>query len=214
MQNILKNKITLINYEGSSTTDIIINLLSMLSIKNNYETHLYSLRLQSEYYNRHLIKYLSGIDNKILIKYLYPYVGVSKNYPGKIVGDKFLNAIELIQNSPLYISSTKAYKSKDYLSYVLLDSDEEIVLFEDLDYLLKEDNLKITELIKNIKDMQKNKKVIIISRCKTSEELIKYQFLGVNIINVSKKGNTYNFNILNTKNNILVSTSFAKETCK
>ena len=117
----------------------------------------------------------------------------------------------MIQNSPLYISCTKAI-SKDYLSYVLLYSDEEIVLFEDLDSLLKEDNLIETELIKNIKDKQKDKKVIIMSRGK-SKELIKYQALGINIINVSKKGKTYNFNILNTKNNILVSTSFGKETC-
>ena len=211
VQNLWQNKITLINYEELSTTDLIINLLSLLSIKKQYKTHLYALKLRSEYYNRHLIKFLSGIDNKLLIKYFYPYVGVSKKYSGKIEDDKFLKTIELIQKSPLFMSSTIAYESKDYLSYVLLDSDEEIILIEDLDYLIKKANLNDQELIENIKKKQKEKRVIILSRYKTTEELIKYQSLKVNTINVSKKNKNYNFNMLNSKSNILLSNSFGKD---
>lgn len=210
-QSIWQNKITLINYESLSTTDLIVNLLSFFSIKEKFKTHLYSLRLRSEYYNRHLIKLLSGIDNKTLIKYHYPYVGVSKNYSGKIKGTKFLEIIELIQKSPLYISSVEAYKSKDYLSYTLCDSDDEIIIFEDLNYLIKKDNLNEKELIKRIKSKQKNKKVIIMSRCLMNEEIIVYQSLKVNIINVSKKSNKYNFNLLNNKSNIFLPLSFGKE---
>ncbi len=209
-RNIWQNKITLINYEGISTTDLIVNLLSMLSIKSKYKIHLYSLRLRSEYFNRHLIKLLSGIDNKTLIKYFYPYLGVSKNYSGKIASDKLIETVELIQKNPLYISSMKAYEGQDYLNYVLLNSDEEIALFEDLDYLLQKENLNERELINKIRSKQKNKRVIIMSRCRTNEELFEYQSLKVNVINVSKKGKNYNFNLLNNKSNILLPLSFGK----
>jgi len=163
--NILDNNITLIVTNQRITTFSILNLINDLSMKNNYKTCLYSTSIRSSYYSKKLVSLLSGINVRLLDRYYFPHLAISKNNKEKINRDKFIDTIERVQNSNLVMSDEKDYIdniSKHKIDILIIDNLYNLLyitkynLDELLNKLRKEKNMHFILFI-NKKDIDKNK---------------------------------------------------------
>lgn len=169
---ILNNEITLIITSPNSKTLSIINLLNELSIKNKYKTTLFSFNISSTYYLQKLISLLSGINNNTITKYFYPHVSFSKHNKEKINRDKFIDAIEKIQNSNLLINNEKHITDKDYLDYILDYSENNVIIVDDLYALLDKTKYSLDEILIKVK-RKKDIHLVLFIKTKNKEKIIK-----------------------------------------
>lgn len=179
---ILNSNITLITTRISLKTKIIINLLNSLSICDNKKTRLFSFNVSSEFYMRKLISFLSGIDNRLLIKYFYPHLGIGKNNQEKIERNKFIEAIEKIQDSQIIMTSEKVFPKEDYLDYILENLETDVLIIDNITTLLKKTKYSFKRVLKRLNEDSLNNDhhiVLLINNFKTSDiDKIKKQFNG------------------------------------
>ncbi len=150
LYNMLLNaNLLIIKVKPRFKSSLIIELLNYFSLENNYHTRFYSLKFRSDYYIRKLISFTSGLDERLIIKYFYPCIGLSKNNKDHISKTKFIKSIEKIQNSPLIISSAKVFP-KDYLTYILEDQDYNILIIDNLTELLSKTKYSLKETLTQI----------------------------------------------------------------
>lgn len=146
--------ITLIGVSPKSKLKTIVNILYTLL---DQDTFFYSFNINSTYYINKLIAKLSGLDYKLIIKYAYPCTTIGKTMHNKINREKYLQAIERLQQSKLLIAHTKIFK-EDYVDY-LLDIDNEYLVIDDFKTLLYYTKYPLEEII--IKTKKAKKKIIL-----------------------------------------------------
>ena len=170
IKEILKNKITLINVKERRKVPLIIELLEEFSIENNYKTYLFSLGIRSRYYNNALISKLSGIPKKIIQKYEYPYLLIVKNNQDKIDKEKYIKAIEIIQNSNIYMSDTILF-DEDIVDYLLLDSLEDILIIDNLYNFIMKSKYSELEIFKKLEETKMISHIVLFTNTKQLEIL-------------------------------------------
>ncbi len=154
--------LTFIGCKLETKIPLIVSLLQKWAIDENRKIFLYSFRIRSDFYCEKLISYLSGIDYKLIQFYRYPYVGISKNRKEKIDRDSYIKAIERIQRSHLIMSSQKGILKEDIVDYLLEDSDFELLLIDDFDYLVLESNYDKETIMKRLEQYASNHRVMIL----------------------------------------------------
>ncbi len=169
-KELLDNKVTLINVKERGKVDLILELLENFSIKNNYKTYLFSLGIKNTYYNNALISKLSGIPKKIIQKYEYPYLGISKNNKDKIDREKYIKTIENIQNSNIYMSDTIIF-NEDIVDYILPDMHEDILIIDNLYNFITKSNYSETEIFKKLNKTKMIDNIILFTNNKQLESL-------------------------------------------
>lgn len=165
---IMNNNITLIITTPFAKSLLITNILNELSIKDNKKTVLFSFCIRCEYYFRKLISFLSGIDIRLVSKYLYPYTTHSKNIKDKIDSDKIIKALETIQNSNIVMINEQGFNNKDYIDYILNFNDADNIIIDNFNAFLNKERYSIDKLFNIIKE--KNKKFVFIMTDKNNEQ--------------------------------------------
>lgn len=155
-ESILNNDITLVVTTPLTRTLFIINLLNELSIKDKYRTFLYGVNIRCEYYFHKLISNLSGISRQLISKYYYPYISLSKNSKEKINRDKFIDAIEKIQDSKILISN-------NIISLDEIDMND-VLIIDNFNMFLDKTMYDLDEMIEILKRKKKGHLVLFINR--------------------------------------------------
>jgi len=187
---ILENKITVIQTNIKYKTQIIIKMLYYFGMEKKIKTFFFGFHLRSEYYVKKFISYLTGIDINLVAKYFLPCTGFAKG-DFSIDRNKFIDAIETLQKSSIIMSSEKV-SNEDYLTYLFNGYDEEIIIVDDL-YMLKEKcNLSIEEIFKKMKELSKDKKIILFLKSTNSgEEYVDYVDEFIYMDGETKRGVEY-----------------------
>lgn len=167
-ESIMNNNITLIITTPFAKSLLITNILNELSIKDNKKTVLFSFCIRCEYYFRKLISFLSGINIRLVSKYLYPYTTHSKNIKDKIDSDKIIKALETIQNSNIVMINEQGFNNKDYIDYILNFNDADNIIIDNFNVFLNKERYSIDKLFNIIKE--KNKKFVFIMTDKNNEQ--------------------------------------------
>ncbi len=154
--------LTFIGCKLETKIPLIVSLLQKLAIDENRELFLYSFRIRSDFYCDKLISSLSGIDYKLIQSYRYPHVEISKNKKEKIDRDSYIEAIERIQRSHLLMSSQKGILDEDIVDYLLEDTDFELLLIDDFDYLVLESRYDKETIMKRLEQYARNHRVMIL----------------------------------------------------
>lgn len=168
-ESIINNNITLIITTRFAKSLLITNILNELSIKDNKKTVLFSFCIRCEYYFRKLISFLSGINIRLVSKYLYPYTTHSKNIKDKIDSDKIIKALETIQNSNIVMINEQGFNNKDYIDYILNYNEIETIIIDNFNSILSNEFYSIEEIFKII-NKKNNKHFVFIMTDKNNEQ--------------------------------------------
>ena len=187
----MDNKVKLISLNKSRRVPLILDIVNKLAIINNNKTLLFSFNIRSEYYYRRLISHITGIDHKLITKYHYPYQQIGKCVYEKIDRDKYIGAIEAIQNSNLLMSSTKVFPEVDDLDYIL-DFDADYLIIDNIKDLLRRTKYNFDEVIKKLCESNKHIILFINDKGKKDETLNKFKnYKEIKIEYFDKKEDSY-----------------------
>ncbi len=163
--SILSHKITIINNNHKSSTSLILTLINLFALKDNYKMYCdFLTKLNSDYYNRKLISLLSDLDFSVITKYFYPYTEYGKTI-AKISPAKISKAINQIKTSPIYFRSNNPFDDVDYADYLFSDTFEaNLILIDNLKTFLEKTKYSLEEIISLIKSTSPNTHIIIINK--------------------------------------------------
>lgn len=170
LSSILEHPITVIASKSYVRISILLHLIELLTIRNQYSIHIHSIRGKEDYYHQKLICFLSRIPCDILRKYYYPYAEISKNNKTKINKTQWINAIEQLQNLPLIITSEKTDPTKDYLDYLFEKTKEDVLVIDDFSLLLQKTNHSKNQVFQRIKEFCETEKKHVIFLISSSNE--------------------------------------------
>lgn len=181
---------TLICNDLESKTALISYLLCEYGILKGRETLFYTFERRCDYYYRHLLSCISKIDKNLLIKYLYPWLGISHDNTDMINRFYFVSAIEKIQQSNLFMMGET--QEEDYLDHILkmLEFDTStLIVIEDFDLLVEKTKYSRKETLRKIKECSSKYEVHFILINYKKYEYCNHQF-EVSIKDVVKKFKT------------------------
>ena len=168
-ESIINNNITLIITTPFAKSLLITNILNELSIKDNKKTVLFSFGIRSEYYFKKLLSFLSGINIRLINKYLYPYATLSKNNKDKIESNNFISALEKIQSSNIIMIDQNKFTYKEYLDYILNYNEIETIIIDNFNSILSNEFYSIEEIFKII-NKKNNKHYVFLVPDKNNEQ--------------------------------------------
>jgi len=168
-ESIINNNITLIITTPFAKSLLITNILNELSIKDNKKTVLFSFGIRSEYYFKKLVSFLSGINIRLINKYLYPYATLSKNNKDRIESNNFISTIEKIQSSNIIMIDENKFTYKDYMNYILNYNDADNIIIDNFNSILSNEFYSIEELFKII-NKKNNKHYVFLIPDKNNEQ--------------------------------------------
>lgn len=144
---------TSINLIGVAPKTKLKKIVDTLYNLIDQDIFLYSFNIHSHFYINKLVEKLTGLDYKLIMKYTYPCTRIGKTSHDKIDREKYLKAIEYLQQSKLIIAHTKVF-NEDYVDY-LLDIDSKYLIIDDFKTLLYYTKYSLEEVIKKMKESKK-----------------------------------------------------------
>ena len=165
-------------------------LLHEYGIAKRRETLFYTFERRCDYYYRHILSRISKIDKSLLVKYLYPWLGLSHNNTDMINRFYFVGAIEKIQQSNLFMIG-ETTSEEDYLDNILnmLEFDTStLIIIEDFDLLLKKTKYSRKETLRKLKIYAEQYEAHFIVICSKNSDIKEQNtVLEVSIIGEQKK---------------------------
>ena len=174
IEEIKSKQITLVKTDVKYKTKFVIKLVNELGFIRREKTFLYSFRDSSRYYMYRVLSFLSGIEVQELARYFEPCTWFGK---GKysIDRNKFIDAIETIQKSPIVMFSDDMKSSnEEYLEYLFTDRDNDYFIIVGINELYEKCNLSPQEMISKIRSLASNKHIILIMNQQQQDLCSKY----------------------------------------
>ena len=163
---------TPINLIGVSPKTKLKKVVDTLYSLLDQDIFLYSFNIHSQYYINKLVEKLTGIDYKLIMKYTYPCTRIGKTNMTKMDREKYLKAIEYLQQSKLIISHIKIF-DEDYVDY-LLDINSKYLIIDDFKTLLYYTKYSLKDVIKKMKESKK-KIILFMYEENIKEDLYEYK---------------------------------------
>ncbi len=174
IDKIMSKQITLVKTDIKCKTKFVVKLAKELGLIRKEKTFLYSFKDSSRYYMYRVLSFLSGIEVQELARYYEPCTWFGKgNY--SIDRNKFIDAIEIVQKSPIVMFSDDMKNSdKEYIEYLFTARDNDYFIIVGVNELHDKCDLSYEEMINKIRNLVGDKHVILIMNQQQQDSCSKY----------------------------------------
>ena len=161
-ESILNNKITLF-CTNQNNVDLIRDLIYSLSFEDDKATFMHCIEENNTTYTSELISKISGISSTQIEYYLSPCVpDMIYNFSEKQLNSKFdipnidrnkyIDAVEKIQNKKIFITDKKTFSDEDNITHIFNTIDSDVIIVDDFFELLRQDDIRSSDALKRIKE--------------------------------------------------------------